>query len=417
MSNTAIRVEHLAKQYNIGTIQQRYDTLRDQLVSGLKGVFTCHRGAAQEPESIWALKDVTFDVRQGEVLGIIGRNGAGKSTLLKILSRITEPTEGNARIYGRVASLLEVGTGFHAELTGRENIYLNGAVLGMSRTEINRKFDEIVAFSGVEKFIDTPVKRYSSGMTVRLAFSVAAHLDPEILIIDEVLAVGDQVFQNKCLGKMEEIAHTGRTVLFVSHNMGAVMNLCTSCMWIDQGQIARIGDVKETINAYIEEISKNDVRYKSDKNRDGTGEARIVDIRLLDFQKSARTVYSMGESLIIEFDVEFYKYFPVVDFALEIKRKNMGMNVVHIENRDCGLIIESIHPGKHIFQIDIPNVLLYPASYSISLCIWNYNSNIDYVTDALDFSVIQSNITQRKSPLSLHKQAIFYSPSKWKVII
>lgn len=246
---TAVRIENLGKRYRIGQLE-RYRTLRESIQNAVRAPFRrlLERGNARLPdtspgshpngESIWALKDVCFEVKQGEVLGIIGRNGAGKSTLLKVLSRITEPTEGHVEIRGRVSSLLEVGTGFHPELTGRENVFLNGAILGMSRAEIKRKFDQIVAFSGVEKFLDTPVKRYSSGMSVRLAFAVAAHLEPDILVIDEVLAVGDAAFQKKCLGKMGDVAESGRTVLFVSHNMQAVNTLCSRVLLLDEAVFA-----------------------------------------------------------------------------------------------------------------------------------------------------------------------------------
>ncbi|NDJ78821.1 MAG: ABC transporter ATP-binding protein [Chloroflexi bacterium] len=259
MSDLAIRVEGLGKKYHIGSAQKSYSTLRDTLSTAfvapfvragrlLRGQAT---GAAGLTEVIWALDDVSFEVRHGEVVGIIGHNGAGKSTLLKVLSRITEPTRGKVDLYGRVGSLLEVGTGFHPELTGRENIFLNGAILGMSRVEIERKFDEIVAFAEVEKFIDTPVKHYSSGMGLRLGFAVAAHLEPEILVVDEVLAVGDAAFQRKCLGKMGEVAQEGRTVLFVSHNMAAIENLCSRTILLKQGKFINDGPTNEIINEYL----------------------------------------------------------------------------------------------------------------------------------------------------------------------
>jgi lipopolysaccharide transport system ATP-binding protein len=239
MSDIALRVEGLGKQYRLAPVGARvhYKTLQEELLSLPRRLWAGGRKRAQAGEPFWALKDVTFELAEGEVLGIIGRNGAGKSTLLKILSRITQPTRGRAEIYGRVGSLLEVGTGFHNELTGRENIYLSGAVLGMTRAEVRRRFDEIVAFAGVERFLDTPVKHYSSGMYMRLAFAVAAHLDPEILVIDEVLAVGDAEFQKKCLGKMSQVASAGRTVLFVSHNLNAVETLCGSAMLLEAGQV------------------------------------------------------------------------------------------------------------------------------------------------------------------------------------
>jgi lipopolysaccharide transport system ATP-binding protein len=252
MSNFAVKVENLSKLYRIGARQEQYATLRSALVSSVKHIIK--RPLAQETEenTIWALKDVSFEVKHGEVVGIIGRNGAGKSTLLKVLAHITEPTQGRVSLQGRVGSLLEVGTGFHPELTGRDNIYLNGAILGMKRAEVQRKFDEIVAFAEIEKFLDTPVKRYSTGMYMRLAFAVAAHLEPEILLVDEVLAVGDAEFQKKCLGKMESIAERGRTVLFVSHSMNSVEKMCKSVILLDNGKLSIISDhVREVINSYI----------------------------------------------------------------------------------------------------------------------------------------------------------------------
>src|SRR5262247_237755 len=244
-----IKVENLSKQYHIGARQEPYLTLRDSIVKTFRAPLARYR--RNGGNTIWALKDVNFEVAPGEVVGVIGRNGAGKSTLLKILSRITGPTRGRADIYGRVGSLLEVGTGFHGELTGRENIYLNGAILGMKRVEIDKKFDEIVAFAEIEKFINTPVKHYSSGMYMRLAFAVAAHLEPEILIVDEVLAVGDAAFQKKCLGKMENITKEGRTVLFVSHNIVAIKSLCSRALLLDGGHMVCHGSVDEVVDSYF----------------------------------------------------------------------------------------------------------------------------------------------------------------------
>ena len=261
MSDIAIRVENLSKLYHIGALRQRDDTLRDALT----GLFRRSQKGAQPDDdtNLWALKDVSFEVKRGEVVGIVGRNGAGKSTLLKILSRITEPTSGHAEIHGRVGSLLEVGTDFHPELTGRENIYMNGAILGMRRSEIDRQFDEIVAFAEIERFLDTPVKRYSSGMHVRLAFAVAAHLEPEILLVDEVLAVGDVEFQRKCLGKMEDVAQGGRTVIFVSHNMAAVKDLCQRAFLLKEGELEFVGSVDATIRRYLE-TQRNDGEVRFD---------------------------------------------------------------------------------------------------------------------------------------------------------
>jgi lipopolysaccharide transport system ATP-binding protein len=252
--NPIARIENLSKQYRIGTRRAAYSTLRETIVSAARAPLNrLRRGqnGRAKSETVWVLKDVNFTVQPGEVVGIIGRNGAGKSTLLKILSRITEPTKGRIELYGRVASLLEVGTGFHPELTGRENIYLNGAILGMRRAEIERKFDEIVAFAEVEKFIDTPVKRYSSGMYLRLAFAVAAHLEPEILVVDEVLAVGDARFQRKCLDKMQDVGQHGRTVLFVSHNMSAITRLCPRTILLDEGRVISDGPSHEVVGTYL----------------------------------------------------------------------------------------------------------------------------------------------------------------------
>jgi len=276
MSSPMIKVNNLSKRYRIGAAEKGYKTFREVIMEGisapvknlakLRSLTRFKEG--YEEDVIWALKDVSFEVNEGEVLGIIGKNGAGKTTLLKVLSRITEPTGGFAEIHGRVASLLEVGTGFHPELTGRENVFLNGAVLGMRKREIESKFAEIVDFSEIEKYIDTPLKRYSTGMRVRLAFAVAAHLEPEIMMIDEVLAVGDIAFQKKCLGKMGDVARGGRTILFVSHNMGAVRNLCQSAIWLDNGQIVKRGTTDEVVRDYEENQLKRfkETSYVVDRN-------------------------------------------------------------------------------------------------------------------------------------------------------
>jgi lipopolysaccharide transport system ATP-binding protein len=253
MSDIAIRIENLSKQYKIVTKQQYHENFRDQLMEGLRSIFRQNERIRPDKETIWALKNISFEVKKGEIVGFVGGNGAGKSTMLKILSRITKPSSGRAEIYGSVGSLLEVGTGFDFELNGRENIYLNGAILGMKKAEIDRKFDEIVSFSGIEKFVETPVKRYSSGMYVRLAFAVAAHLDPEILFIDEVLAVGDAAFQKKCLGKLDEVAKGGRTILFVSHNMIAVTSLCNRVIWLKNGEIVSEGFSRNVVTEYMQD--------------------------------------------------------------------------------------------------------------------------------------------------------------------
>jgi lipopolysaccharide transport system ATP-binding protein len=280
MSAVTIRVEELSKMYRIGAALKRRDTLRDRIAFGFKRALGRERRRDADPTSFWALKDVSFEIAEGVAVGIIGRNGAGKSTLLKILSRITTPTAGRAEIHGRVGSLLEVGTGFHGELTGRENVYLNGAILGMGKAEIDRKFDEIVEFADVARFLDTPVKHYSSGMHVRLAFAVAANLEPETLIVDEVLAVGDAAFQRKCIGKMQGVARTGRTVLFVTHNMPTLMNLCPQSILLEAGRVVCQGPTAEVVSRYLATDQSHGVFSPRGGNGEGDQRARIVDFKV-----------------------------------------------------------------------------------------------------------------------------------------
>ncbi len=304
MSNTAIHAEHVSKQYRIG-VRERYKTLRDTVTDFAVGLIrrfnSWGQTASNRENTIWALKDVSFEIQPGEVVGIIGPNGAGKSTLLRVLSRITEPTEGEVRIHGRVGSLLEVGTGFHPELTGRENIYLNGAILGMQKEEVNRKFDEIVAFAEVEKFLDTPVKRYSSGMYVRLAFAVAAHLESDILLVDEVLAVGDAAFQKKCLGKMGDVAHQGRTVLFVSHNMPSITMLCNRALLISSGALIQDGPSAKVVNSYLAKISAASGQKWDDPNTaPGTDLIKLCSVRAMDIRGETRETFHLDEEVYIE---------------------------------------------------------------------------------------------------------------------
>jgi len=309
MSDIVIRAEAVGKKYMIGHQVEngRYTALRDVLIQGARTVWDKTKDLAQgrpivqgdHLEEVWALKDTNFEIRRGDAVGIIGRNGAGKSTLLKILSRITEPSTGRVTIRGRVASLLEVGTGFHPELTGRENIYLNGAILGMTRQEIKRKFEEIVAFAEVEKFLDTPVKRYSSGMYVRLAFAVAAHLEPEILVVDEVLAVGDLQFQQKCLGKMQDVSHSGRTVFFVSHNMSAINRLCTRALLLNQGSMVAEGTAAEVVSQYLaSSLGASSTREWGDnENNPGSNGFRLMAVTLTDEEDKLASVVNVEQSL------------------------------------------------------------------------------------------------------------------------
>lgn len=371
MSDVVIRTEKLGKLYRIGQRQQ-YTTLRDLIARSFSTPFRWfnrnHQSSVSDAHSfIWALKDISFEVKQGEVIGIIGRNGAGKSTLLKILARITEPTEGYAEVRGRVGSLLEVGTGFHPELTGRENIYLSGAILGMKKREIDRKFDEIVAFAEMEKFIDTPVKYYSSGMYVRLAFAVAAHLDPEILLVDEVLAVGDAAFQKKCLGKMGDVAREGRTVLFVSHNMAAIENLCLKAVLLEQGRIIHFGDVRTVITTYLEMAQNNLIRSEVRMtNRRGNGRVRLVDF-WVEVSGQRRNIVRCGE------DVEFvFKYYSqdsqslrnvVLYFAFHDAFNHQMLTV--LSNRHVGQLTNPL-PPKGELRCLIRRFPLAPGRYIVS---------------------------------------------------
>jgi lipopolysaccharide transport system ATP-binding protein len=399
MSDLAIRVESLAKQYAIGLARQHYDTLRDALMgwgTSLAKVFHAssdRQSPLHNPTSnhIWALQDVSFVVHQGEVLGIIGANGAGKSTLLKILSRITEPTRGQVAIYGRVASLLEVGTGFHQDLTGRENIYFNGALLGMGRTEIRRKFDEIVSFSGVEKFIDTPVKHYSSGMQVRLAFAVAAHLEPEILLVDEVLAVGDAAFQRKCLGKMEEVVKEGRTVLFVSHNMAAIINLCHRAILLRNGMLSKEGTPSHVIEHYLTELSNAfNVSLAERTDRQGLGEIISSSIEFLDRQEK-RIEYPMsGQELIIRlyYKSKEKKIFKNSVVCLDIRKDErflMLLSTALVSTRQLDLC------GDGYIDFIIPELPLSNSTYYLTSFIQTNGVVQDWVERAAKISVVDGD--------------------------
>jgi lipopolysaccharide transport system ATP-binding protein len=398
MSNTVIRVENLSKKYIIRHQQaQQYTALRDVIADGIKSIGRRFSGAKQDPmgstqEEFWALKDVSFEVKQGDRIGIIGRNGAGKSTLLKILSRITEPTLGEISIKGRVASLLEVGTGFHPELTGRENVYLNGAILGMDRSEIKKKFDEIVAFAEVEKFLDTPVKRYSSGMYVRLAFAVAAHLEPEILIVDEVLAVGDAQFQQKCLGKMEDVAEKeGRTILFVSHNMAAVEKLCESGFFLRQGQLMFEGTKSETITQYLSSVSSEmstSLRDRSD--RQGTGAVKIVGIEFRDTNKNLLEVVNSGQTIDIYFYFENYQEnISRVIASLAIKTL-LDVPVFLQHNRLTGNEFGNL-PNTGIFIARIYDLPLPSSIYLLSYSLIQDGTYLDGISNAIDLSVVDGD--------------------------
>jgi len=404
-----IRVEKLGKRYRIQHQQQgrRYVALRDVIAQKFAAPFrflkrsqksearsqtSDIRPPASTPasqEDFWALKDVSFEVRQGEVVGIIGRNGAGKSTLLKILSRITEPTEGRVRIKGRVASLLEVGTGFHPELTGRENIFLNGAILGMHRMEIKRKFDEIVAFAEVERFLDTPVKRYSSGMYVRLAFAVAAHLEPEILIVDEVLAVGDAEFQKKCLGKMQDVASGGRTVLFVSHNMSSIVKLCTKSLFLEKGKVNTFNETSAVISEYrTTSESHGNQTISPRNNRVGNGKVRIQNISMLDEAGKCIHVVSNSKPLIIRLQYKVTERLNKVDFVISVRTLTDDRLFLCSSNHDAGLF--DLSEGTGEVDCRIGSMPLAPGSYSLNVAAQRHLEMFDWVSNAFTFEVIDS---------------------------
>jgi len=364
--DVAIRVENLGKRYRIGQQRESYKSLRESLVHAAAAPFRRLRGEqAPKNDTFWALKDVSFEVKHGEVVGVIGRNGAGKSTLLKLLTRITDPTAGRVELNGRVASLLEVGTGFHPELTGRENIYMNGAILGMTKREIASKFDEIVAFAEVEKFLDTPVKRYSSGMYVRLAFAVAAHLEPEILLVDEVLAVGDAQFQQKCLGKMGEVAKGGRTVLFVSHNMAAVEQLCHCGLLIDQGQVKGIGSSRDIITRYLAyqhySQSENTSLFSNTK-----GDTICESLIILDRNSHQRlAVVQCGQSIMFLLHFILLNIKRTITVALGIN-DIYGTRLITLRSDISGYELRPTNNECYV-KCFLDNFPLFPGIYSIDI--------------------------------------------------
>ncbi len=385
MAEPAISVQNLGKRYLLGPKKAKDDGLRHVLEGALRAPWRWATGegraARVKPEPFWALRDISFDVPAGEVVGIIGRNGAGKSTLLKVLSRITEPTTGRIEIGGRVASLLEVGTGFHPELTGRENIYLNGAILGMTRAEIRRKFDEIVAFSEIEKFLDTPVKRYSSGMYVRLAFSVAAHLEPEILIVDEVLAVGDSSFQQKCLGKMEGIARqSARTVLFVSHSMAAVGRLCTQCIVMDAGRVVYQGRTAGAIALYHEAQAAPVSDPSNYAARGGTGELRYIE------SAATQPHYSVADPKAVAFAIRRLRPMQGEVYLSGVVRQND----VPIFQFDGRMLNKWVAPAAELRgAITFRHPWLKPGVYQVDLYICSTFGIIDELLSAAVFNVIE----------------------------
>jgi lipopolysaccharide transport system ATP-binding protein len=387
MSEIAIQIHDLGKQYRLGA-PERYRTFRESVARAVRAPLDrFRRNAASKTDRFWALRDVNFDVKQGEVIGIVGRNGAGKSTLLKVLSRITEPTAGYADVYGRVGSLLEVGTGFHNELTGRDNIYMSGSILGMRRGEIRRKFDEIVAFSECERFLDTPVKRYSSGMYMRLAFAVAAHLEPEILVVDEVLAVGDAAFQKKCLGKMQDVAGHGRTVLFVSHNMAAVEALCTRAVLLEQGCVAAQGPTGQVIRRYLqagEELTAVPLSERTD--RKGDGGARVTAVRIED---AAGGAVHVGSRLRMTVTWEADRPLNRPRFIANVRDLTQAC-VYALDSDAVGGLGDTLPARGSVTCVTDP-IRLTPGRCVVDLELWKSGSIADELPHAATFDVESSD--------------------------
>ena len=406
MSEIVLSAKNISKQYRLGQlgtgtithdINRAWAKFRGKEDPYLRVGDANDRSQAGGSDYVWSLKDINFDVKQGDVLGIIGKNGAGKSTLLKILSQVTTPTTGQVRVKGRIAALLEVGTGFHPDLSGRENIFLNGAILGMSKQEIKSKLDEIVDFSGVAKYLDTPVKRYSSGMMVRLGFAVAAHLEPEILIVDEVLAVGDAEFQKKCLGKMKDVAGEGRTVLFVSHNMPSMRALCSSIMILKHGQILSTGDTNEMISVYLSAESKllnNDEGIIPENlSLYNTGEAKFKMLNVLSLKGQKKSDFSFKENLQIEFELEVIKKLVDVNISIFIVN-SFGENVLMAIDNEL-YKPTTLEKGIHKYAVLFSERLM-PGDYSVGLSIsyFHTGSSIDYVDSFGNFHVIKESETK-----------------------
>lgn len=426
MSNTVISIENLSKAYQLGKIGT--GTLHNDLKvwwarargkpNPLLGIGLQDFGN-RKGETIWALRDINFKVNRGEVLGVIGRNGAGKSTLLKILASVTAPTSGHVKIKGNIASLLEVGTGFHPDLTGRENIYLNGAILGMRKAEITRKFEEITEFAEIPQFIDTPVKRYSTGMYVRLAFAVAAHLEPDILLVDEVLAVGDAGFQAKCLGKMGDVANLGRTILFVSHNMGAIKKLCGQAIRIHQGQLIAAGDSQTVVDQYLTDLGtdwgSSEIELENHQNRNGTGEAKINKITLVDHNGIKNSIINIGKpfQLIIEvgFNSDVLKMFIGIGLANQDK-----IQILNLRSDGQNIFFGPFISGtKKTFIVDIPGLPLYPGIYFIEPWIGEYGGirTYDRVHDAMQI-VMESTGHYESESISTKGKALMFVDCVWK---
>jgi lipopolysaccharide transport system ATP-binding protein len=402
-----LEVQHIGKKFSISHQGKGETTFRESLL----GMF---RQGKEIQEDFWALKDVKFDIYPGESVGIIGRNGAGKSTLLKILSKITPPTTGKIICRGRIASLLEVGTGFHSELSGRENIYLNGSILGLKRAEISKQFDAIVDFSGVEKFLDTPLKHYSSGMQLRLAFAVAAHLEPEILIIDEVLAVGDAEFQKKCMGKMDEVSKSGRTILFVSHNMGAVQNLCPTSILLHKGKVISFGPTNEIIQQHVEVNSNNDSIAYFKNELTPTTQLRFNWVKLSNTDNVECREFNIGESIVITFSISTFG----------LKKSAIALTVTTAEdiplaliiNLDSNFEVNYTNSEEEIFSVTIPDIRFYPGKYIIGIGASSIDGHdvYDLKKECISFNIISGGLLTSRN-LPKNTGLIFMTP-EWERI-
>jgi lipopolysaccharide transport system ATP-binding protein len=405
----AIVVENLSKQYRIGQLHRK-TTFREALVQLVK-----HPLRPQQTETIWALRDISFRIEEGEVVGIIGRNGAGKSTLLKVLSKITYSTSGKVKVRGRIASLLEVGTGFHEELTGRENIYLNGSILGMQKKEIDAKLDAIVTFAGVEKFLDTPIKRYSSGMRLRLGFAVAAHLEPDILLVDEVLAVGDAEFQKKCLRAMDDLRNSGRTVLFVSHNMAAIENLCPRALWVDNGQIRQDGEAREVIKAYLSAfagVQQAVFDLGRITTRGGAGGIRYTRLEFLSADKQPQKLIRSGDSLVAKLYFHAERRIPNPHFGLELYTE-LGTLITSINTWNAGFDIPFVSPGSGYIELEVDFLNLIPARYYVSLWAADVGMKYDRVDHCATLDIEVSDCYQSGRGID-SRFGIVFLPCKWR---
>ena len=422
MKQLAIKAENISKQYRLGQVgtgtlshdlNRFWSKVRGKEDPYLQIGEANDRAIKGESDYVWSLRDINFEIEQGDAVGIIGKNGAGKSTLLKLLSKVTKPTTGRFKINGRIASLLEVGTGFNPEMTGRENIFLNGAILGMRHAEITRKLDEIIAFSGVERYIDTPVKRYSSGMYVRLAFAVAAHLESEILIVDEVLAVGDAEFQKKCLGKMGDVSKSeGRTVLFVSHNMAAVQNLCTKGILLDKGKCVAYDSVNSLIDNYIKLFDVlNEKTYVDFEPKDA--ECYINRVEVLDSQGAKVSNFIMGDELTIKVFVKLNSTFDDIKSSI-ILSNNFGVDLIAIRSFEMSNNKFASDKDFH-FNVTIKDLKLMPGKYNITIGLANRQNTIDVKSNCLSFSIIEGDIYQT-GKIPSGNYVVFSNNSKWELV-